>query len=144
MDTITNQDLITRIQTSVAILARGASADDSLDFDGAKTTAVRWAVKENRKELQDCLETYREMVAEKAEKYDVEKETALEAAVKLVDENEIDVGDALAQELEEVLDQEPPFRPYYVNESEIKEEPSIPLPVLELIDWMVVEDKQDQ
>ena len=47
------------------------------------------------------------------------------------------VGRDTAQELDGLLNQEAPFDPYTISDSELKEEPDMPFDVLVMVDWMV-------
>jgi len=143
---MTNRDLLTKVQNGIGVLANGIAPHEEIDFSGATTTQVRYAVKENRDRLQDCLDTYQEMVEEAAEEHDVDVEDIPAVVNDLVSGPEaepsevaegLDVPTEAVEEIEDLLSTETPFEPYTVPESAIFKEQGVPLQVLELIDWMV-------
>jgi len=143
---MTNRDLVTKVQNGVRVLANGVAPHEEIDFLGATTTQVRYAVKENRDRMQDCLDTYEEMLQEAAEEHDVDVEDTPAVVNELVyrpEDNpsevakELDVPTEGVEEIKDLLSMEIPFEPYTVPESAIFEEQGVPLQVLELIDWMV-------
>jgi len=143
---MTNRDLLTRVQNSVAVLADGAAPGSALDFDGAETTQVRYAVMENRDRLQDCLEKYRDLLKEDAEELGVEPESLQPVVQELVYRpeadpasvaEELDVPKKHAEKVQALLGTETPFEPYTVPESAVFEEEGVPLEVLDLVGWMI-------
>ena len=134
---MTNRDLLTRIETSLAVLANGTTEEATIDFGGAQTTTVRYAVKKNRDRLQRHLKTFYEVTKEDAEEAGVEPETAHEAARALAEGKEVGLEDSLQQKIEEALSEDTPFEPYRVPEEAIMEEAGVPIAVLDLIDWMI-------
>lgn len=64
---MTYRTLLTRIRNGVAVLASGTADGGPIDYDGAETTRIRYAVKKNRDRLQPEVEHFQELLKEKAE-----------------------------------------------------------------------------
>jgi hypothetical protein len=140
---MTNRKLLSTVQRAVGVLMNGTPPDSPIEFPGgAQTTTVRYAVKENRDRLQSCKETLQEMLAEDAEEVGEDPTAMLDAAVEMsLPQNggapDTDLSDEAIERIEEHLDTETPFEPYTVPASAVMEEPSVPIPVLDLIDWII-------
>jgi arginine utilization protein RocB len=136
---MTYRDLLTRVQNSILVLASGTSPEADIDFDGAQTTKVRYAAKKNRDRLQDELEHYQELLKEKAEELDLEPDVLQTIAQKRL-QGKLDTEEAggeATEAVDDVLDTEPAFEPYQVTEAALMKEPGVPIPVLDLVDWMI-------
>jgi len=139
---MTYRDLFQRVQQTLAVLANGTSPEGPIDYDGAQTTTVRYAVKKNRDRLQDEMEHFQELLGEKAEEIGMEPDVLQTIADKRV-QGSLDTeeaGEEATEAVDDVLSTETAFEPYHVSESAIKEEPGVPIPILDLADWMFVED----
>jgi undecaprenyl pyrophosphate synthase len=137
---MTNRDLLTRIKTSLAVLANGTTEESEVDFGGAQTTTVRYAVKKNRDRLQKHLKIFYELIDEDAEEAGAEPKEAREAARALAEGKDVGLEDSLQQKIEEALSEDTPFEPYRVPEEAIMQETGVPIAVLDLIDWMIESD----
>jgi len=136
---MTYRDLFQRVQQTVAVLANGTAPEAPIDYDGVETTTLRYAVKKNRDRLQDEMEHFQELLAEKAEDIDVEPDVLQTVADKRI-QGRLDTeeaGEELTEAADEVLNTETAFEPYRVSEAAIMEEPSVPIAVLDLADWMI-------
>jgi hypothetical protein len=124
---MTNQELLS-IRPALQIAASGAPEGHDVDYLGAQTTAMRYALMQNQKRLQETLEVYQEMLQELLEEHDIE-----------LDGGGIpeDAPEEFEQELQELLQQEAPFQPYTISDTEIKKEPGVPLQLLVALDWMI-------
>lgn len=126
---MTNEDLL-GLRPALQIAANGAPNDHPISYDGAETTAMRYALMQNQKRLQSALEGYQEFLQELISDHDVDLEGG-----RIPD----DAPEAFHEKLEELLEQEAPFKPYTVSEAELKEEPSVPFELLSALDFMVEE-----
>jgi len=136
------RDLFQRVQQTVAVLANGTAPEAKIDYDGVQTTTVRYAVKKNRDRLQDEMEHFQELLAEKADEVGMEADVLQTIADKRV-QGSLDTeeaGEEATQAVDDVLGTETAFEPYHVSEAAIMEEPGVPIPILDLADWMIVED----
>jgi hypothetical protein len=124
---MTNRDLL-NVRPALQIAASGAPDDHPLDYSGAQTTAMRYALMQNQKRLQDALEGYQELLQELISDHDVELE-----AGGIPD----DAPEAFREELQELLQQEAPYERYTVSDSEIKKEPGVPFELLSALDFMI-------
>jgi hypothetical protein len=126
---MTNQQLL-NLRPALQIAASGAPDDHPLSYDGAQTTAMRYALLQNQRRLQDALEGYQEMLQELISDHDVD-----------LDGGQIpeDAPEEFRQELQELLQQEAPFDAYTISDEEIKAEPSVPLELLSTLGFMVEE-----
>jgi len=138
---MTYRDLLTRVRTSLMVLAAPSEEweeETGIDYDGAQTTTVRYAVKKNRDRLQDEIEHYQELLREKAEELDLERDVLQTIAQKRL-QGQLDTeeaGEEPTEAVDEVLATEPAFEPYQVTEAALMEEPGVPIPILDLVDWM--------
>jgi len=142
---MTNRELLSSVQRAIGVLMNGTPPDSPIDFPGgAQTTTVRYAVKENRDRLQSCKETLQEMLAEDAEEVGEDPTAMLDAAAQMsLPQNgggpNTNLSDDAIERIEEHLDTETSFEAYTVPASAVMEEPNVPIPVLDLIDWMIEE-----
>lgn len=138
---MTNRELFTRVQQTVQVLANGTTEESELDFSGAQTTKVRYATVKNQRELDDCIEVFQEQLQEKAEDYDTDPQEALQwvdAYLFPGRDADIDIPEDLQEEVRDLLDEEVPFEPYHISESDLMKEPDIPVPVLDMVDDLFV------
>ena len=124
---MTNQELL-NLRPVLQITASGAPDDHPLDYPGAQTTAMRYALIQNQRRLQETLEVYQEMLQELLEEHDVELEGG---------QIPEDAPEAFEDALQELLEQETPYEPYTVSDTEIKKEAGVPLELLMALDWMI-------
>jgi hypothetical protein len=124
---MTNAELL-NVRSALNIAANGAPAEAGIDYVGAQTTAVRYAIIQNQKRLQDALEVYQEMLQDLIEEHDVELES------RQIPE---DAPDAFSDALDELLQTETPFEAYTVSDEDIKQEPNVPIELLMALDWMI-------
>jgi len=108
---------------------RPAVCVDTLDYDGAETTTVRYAVVKNQRRLSNALEDYHEVLKEIMDEHDVEP----------TDRGGIpeDAPEDFQEDMNDLLQQDADFDPYKVSEEDIFKEPSIPTEVLGSIEWMI-------
>ena len=130
---MTNRELLQQVRPTLNILANGAGPQHDLEYDGASTTAVRYAVVQNQKRLQDALEGYNDLLTELLEEHDVEP----------TEQGGIpeDAPDEFNEALEDLLQQDAPFEPYTVTDADIKKEEGVPLELLTMMDWMIDDDE---
>jgi len=141
---MTYRELFQRVQQTVAVLAGGTTEEADIDFTGAQTTRVRYAVKKNRDRLQTEVETFQELLAEEAEGLEANVERLSEIADQVVSPDPIDMEeDPTEQEMQAVdgvLDTPTGFEGYHVTKEAIMQEPSVPIPILDLADWMIKDE----
>jgi len=139
---MTYRDLLTRIRNGVAVLASGTAEGAAIEYDGAQTTRIRYAVKKNRDHLQGEVEHFQELLTEKAEDLGEDAEVLQKVANDLLQgtpASEIGVDEEAVAAVQDVLGTETGFEPYTVPEAAMMEEPGVPIAVLDLTDWMVRE-----
>jgi len=139
---MTYRELFQRVQQTVAVLAGGTTEEADIDFDGAQTTRVRYAVKKNRDRLQDEMEHFQELLSEKAEQISMEADVLQTIADKRIQGRlvEEEAGEEATEAVDDVLGTETAFEPYHVTEEAIMQEPSVPIPILDLADWMIKDE----
>lgn len=136
---MTYRDLFQRVQQTVAVLANGTAEEAEIDYDGAQTTTVRYAVKKNRDRLQDEMEHFQELLEEKADALDLSPDVLQTIANKRIQGrlDEEGAGEDATEAVDDVLVTDTAFEPYQVSEAAIMQEPSVPIPILDLADWMI-------
>ena len=144
---MTYRTLLTRIRNGVAVLAGGTAEGAAIEYDGAQTTRIRYAVKKNRDRLQSEVEHFQELLKEKAEDLGEDAEVLQKVANDLLQGMSIEDGigeegvdKEMVAAVQDVLSTETGFEPYTVPEAAMMEEPGVPIAVLDLTDWMVREE----
>ncbi|AFH22438.1 hypothetical protein OSG_eHP25_00085 [environmental Halophage eHP-25] len=124
---MTNEELLNAREIIVLMINGTEDVDINIEFDGAQTTPVRYALNQNSKRIQDSLESYQEMLEEITDDYDVDFPIGdLE-----------DKPDDFQKEIDELLNQESPFEPYTISADKFMEEPSVPFELIQMLDWMI-------
>lgn len=150
---MTYRDLLAKVQPGLNILSNGIH-NDQLDYDGAETTPVRYAMIQNERALQDALQGtdmidgYVDRLAEIAEEHlDMPSEEAVSVlhsygrAVLFQDvEPEAELLEEAEDAVEGLLQEDAPFEPYQISEDDLTAEPGVPLEVLGLVEGWLVED----
>jgi hypothetical protein len=124
----TNAELL-NLQSVLQVVADGTREDADIDYDGAQTTTVRYAVVKNQRRLQNALEDYQEVLNDLMEEHDVEPTEVGQIPQEASEDFQEDLNDLLQQDAD--------FNPYKVSEEDIFKEPSIPTEILGSIEWMI-------
>jgi len=149
---MTYADLLTNVQPGINFLGNGTEMG-GLDYDGAQTTPVRYAMIQNERALQDALQGtdmvdgYTDRLRSIAEEHmDAAPEEAVPvlhsyARSVLFDDvsSEADLPDEVQDEVEALLEEDAPFEPYQISEEDLIGEPGVPMQVLGLVEGWLVE-----
>lgn len=125
-----NQELLQKVQPSLQILS---GTHPEHDFEGVQTTSMKYAVAKNQRYLSDSLEDYQEVLQDLLDEHDVQP----------TEEGGIpnDAPEEFQEDLNDLLQEESGFEPHQVSESDLTNEPEMPMDVIMLVeDWLVKEE----
>ena len=120
-----NRTLINLVQPTLQALSGN---HPELDYDGAETTAVKYAIVKNQNRAQEALEDYQQVLQDLFDEHDADPK-----AEELPDDPDFQ------SDLQELLDQPSDFQPYQITEDKILKEENIPMEVLGAADQFLIE-----
>jgi len=149
---MTYTDLLRKVQPGINLLSNGIQTDD-LDYDGAQTTPVRYAMIQNERALQDALQGTDMVDGYTDQLRDIAEEHMDDPPEKVVPvlhsyarsllfadvSAEADLPDEAQDAVEALLEKDAPFEPYTVAEKDLMAEPGVPMQVLGLVEGWLVE-----
>jgi hypothetical protein len=154
---MTYRDLLATVQPAINVFSNGLQ-NGQIDYDGAETTAVRYAMIQNERALKDALQGtdmvggYQGRLGQIAEEHvsgeslDVPPEKAVPLlhsyarSLLFPDvEAEADLPEDAEEAVEELLQEDAPFEPYQISEEDLMAEPGVPIELLGMVEGWLVE-----
>lgn len=134
---MTYQELLNDVHPVLAVLQNGTTEGVEIKergrpvhYEGAQTTAVRLATLENAERAERAVDKYTTLLREKMDEHGVEDVQPSQVPS--------DAPEEFKEEMRGLLDTEAPFEPYTVSADELKQEPNVPLMLLQSMrEWMI-------
>jgi len=146
---MTYRDLLAQVQPGISVLGNGTPESHPIDYDGAETTPITYAIMRNERELNSALQGSDTVDGYTDELKAVAEEHLDEAQVQRLQEwvrarlfpdvqSDLELDDEAQEAVRDVLGKDAPFQPYPVDEADLMDEPNVPKQVLAMVDeWMV-------